>query len=188
MATNEQMLLLFVRQDKEMMDALRTAASLDLPDWWIAAGFVRGKIWDLLSGATVRTPLPDVDVIYYDPAVTDEIFEKRYEVQLSRLMPGISWSVKNQARMHVINGRLPYRSSLDAVANYPETATALALTLDEAGLPKLGAPHGMDDVAAMRVRPTPAFAADPSLMAIFERRIAAKRWDLVWPGVQYERG
>jgi len=185
---DEQALLAYVGQDEEMMAALRAAGSLNLPDWWIAAGFVRGKLWDLLSGKQVRTALPDVDVIYFDAALTDETIEKRYEAQLIRLMPGVPWSVKNQARMHVINGRTSYRSSLDAVANYPETATALALTLDEGGLPKLGAPHGLNDALAMRVRPTPAFAADPDLMGIFDRRIAAKRWDLLWPGVQYERG
>ncbi|SFB20982.1 hypothetical protein SAMN05216312_104457 [Cohnella sp. OV330] len=184
---DERMLLSLVQADEEMMCALRTAGSLNLPDWWIAAGFVRSKLRDVLSGSASRTRLPDVDVIYFDAGDPDEATEKRYEAELRKLMPNVPWSVKNQARMHAVNGRAPYRSSLDAVANYPETATALALKLDDAGMPILGAPHGLADAVAMRVAPTPAFAADPALHAIFERRIDAKRWDRIWPGVSYAR-
>lgn len=144
---------------------------------------MRSKLWDVLSGSTTRTRLPDVDVIYFDAADTDEAIEKRHEDELRSRMPNVPWSVKNQARMHVMNGRAPYRSSLDAVANYPETATALALTLGADGLPVLGAPHGLADAVAMRVAPTPAFKDDPALRAIFERRIEAKRWDQTWPAL-----
>ncbi len=31
------------------MEILETANSLNLPDWWICAGFVRSKIWDTLQ-------------------------------------------------------------------------------------------------------------------------------------------
>ncbi|WP_217596677.1 nucleotidyltransferase family protein [Cohnella sp. GbtcB17] len=184
---DERMLLMLVQADESMMSALRAAGSLNLPDWWIAAGFVRSKIWDVLSGMPARTRLPDVDVIYFDAGDLDEATEKRWEAELRLRMPDVPWSVKNQARMHVVNGRAPYRSSLDAVANYPETATALALTLDADGQPVLGAPHGLAEAVAMRVAPTPAFAADPALYAVFERRIEVKRWDRTWPGVSYAR-
>ncbi|MFD2332339.1 nucleotidyltransferase family protein [Cohnella sp. GCM10020058] len=184
---DERRLLALVQADETMMSALHAARTLNLPDWWIAAGFVRSKLWDVLSGKKARTLLPDVDVIYFEAEDTDEATEKRYETELFRRLPNVPWSVKNQARMHVVNGRAPYRSSLDAVANYPETATALALPLDAAGHPKLGAPYGLEDAIAMKVRPTPAFAIDPALYAIFERRIDAKRWDRIWPGVSYMR-
>lgn len=181
------MLLKLAQADEWMMSALRVAGSLNLRDWWIAAGFVRSKVWDVLAAMPVRTRLSDVDVIYFDAGDLDEATEKRYEAELRLRMPDVPWSVKNQARMHIVNGRAPYRSSLDAVANYPETATALALTLGADGLPVLGAPHGLADAVAMRVAPTPAFAADPALYAVFERRIEAKRWDRIWPGVSYAR-
>ncbi|CAI6054173.1 nucleotidyltransferase family protein [Cohnella sp. JJ-181] len=183
---DERELLMLVQADQEMMAALRAARSLRLPDWWIAAGFVRSKLWDALTGAARPTHPPDVDVIYFDASDLDESREKKYEAALRRFMPEVPWSVKNQARMHVVNGRGPYRSSMDAVANYPETATSLALTLDRAGMPRLGAPHGLTDAVALRIRPTPAFAADPVLKAIYQRRIEAKRWDRIWPGVRYE--
>jgi hypothetical protein len=36
----------FVYQDAEMMNILRIARDLGLPDWWIGAGFLRNRIWD----------------------------------------------------------------------------------------------------------------------------------------------
>lgn len=49
-----------------MMEILKTVSQLDLPDWWVCAGFVRSKIWDTVHGFNTRTPLSEVDVIYYD--------------------------------------------------------------------------------------------------------------------------
>ncbi len=50
-----------------MMDILRAAQALQLPDWWVCAGFVRATIWDALHGYKVRTPTPVIDLIYFDP-------------------------------------------------------------------------------------------------------------------------
>lgn len=67
-----------IREDSWMMEILRVARTLNLPDWWVCAGFVRSKIWDVLHGFSVRTPLQDVDVIYYDPVKRQMKPLKRY--------------------------------------------------------------------------------------------------------------
>ena len=128
------------------MDILRSAQSLNLPDWWVCAGFVRSKIWDVLHEFKERTPLPDIDVIYFDESNTDEEIEKSYESILKQRQPTIPWSVKNQARMHTVNNDFPYSSSTEAIAKFPETATALGVKLDEEGKLVLTAPHGIKDV------------------------------------------
>jgi hypothetical protein len=163
-----------------MMDILRAARSLKLPDWWVCAGFVRSKIWDTLHGFTTRTPLPDVDVVYFDADNREEETEKRLEAKLSRLLPGIPWSVKNEARMHLKNDLPPYVSSVDAISKFPETATALGLTLDAQDQLTLAAPCGIDDVLQLVLRPTPLFAQQERLALIYEQRIAAKNWQAVW--------
>ena len=56
-----------IREDQWMMELLRLTSSLNLPDWWICAGFIRSKIWDTLHHFNDRTPLSDIDVIYFDP-------------------------------------------------------------------------------------------------------------------------
>ena len=48
------------------MKALEALATLDLPDAWIAAGFLRNLVWDYLHGYKTMTPLNDLDVIYFD--------------------------------------------------------------------------------------------------------------------------
>ena len=58
-----------IQNDKWMMDILEQAKKLNLPDWWIGAGFVRSKIWDVLHEYKERTPMSassDIDLIYFD--------------------------------------------------------------------------------------------------------------------------
>ncbi|NOU74684.1 hypothetical protein GC098_25405 [Paenibacillus sp. LMG 31458] len=133
-----------ISDDEWMMDILRASKSLQLPDWWVCAGFVRSKIWDTLHGYKERTPLSDVDVIYFDALNKSEDIEKRLEAQLKQIIPNIPWSVKNQARMHVVNNIPPYSSSLDAMSKFPETATALGLKLDNQDNVLLAAPCGIN--------------------------------------------
>lgn len=77
-----------------MMEILRITKSLNLPDWWVCAGFVRSKIWDVLHDFSERTPLPDVDVVFYDPTNLNETYEKELEKKLKYRRLDIPWSVK----------------------------------------------------------------------------------------------
>jgi uncharacterized protein len=169
-----------IQQDSWMMEILKAAGSINLPDWWICAGFVRAKIWDVLHDFDERTPTPDIDVIYYDSINIDEKTEKHYEKALQKILPTIPWSVKNQARMHVANNLPPYRSAVDAISKFPETATALGVRLDDRGNVQLTAPHGIEDVVNMEVKPTPYFLESKDRMLIFEKRLHDKNWQAIW--------
>ncbi|MFD1040416.1 nucleotidyltransferase family protein [Virgibacillus byunsanensis] len=168
-----------------MMDILKTARELDLPDWWICAGFVRSKIWDVLHGFEKRTPLPDIDVVYFDKTNGNEQEEKRLEKELYDTLPGVRWSLKNEARMHVRNNVEPYTSTVDAISKFPETATALGIKLKNDGNLMLTAPHGVEDVLHMIVKPTPYILASKERLQIFEERIRTKKWDGRWDRVRY---
>lgn len=181
---NRDDILKEIEEDEWMMEVLRSAESLQLPDWWVCAGFVRSKVWDYLHEYAERTPLGDIDVIYYDENDLDEELEKEYEHQLNRLMPGLPWSVKNQARMHEVNDLLPYGSSVDAISQFPETATALGVKLDEKNKLELAAPHGLADLIGMKVCPTPAFEKDDRLMNVYRHRLESKNWTEKWPKVE----
>lgn len=173
-----------VQNDPWMMGTLENARSLQLPDWWVCAGFIRSKIWDVIHGFEERTPLPDVDVIYYDDSNLQEDVEKQWEDKLRNLDPTIPWSVKNEARMHTINKISPYTSSVDAISKFPETATALGLSLDQYGKIILAAPHGITDVIQVALRPTPHFMNNPHLFPIYEQRITQKNWQATWTQLQ----
>ena len=71
-----------IEKDDWMMNILHIAKSLHLPDWWVCAGFVRSKIWDTLHEYQERTPLPDIDVIYYDSTDVSVNKEKELETRL----------------------------------------------------------------------------------------------------------
>lgn len=180
MVKSKEDIIALIRADEWMMDILRAARSLQLPDWWVCAGFVRSKIWDTLHEYEERTPLSDIDVIYFDASNVNEDIEKRLEEQLLQIMPNLPWSVKNQARMHVLNDNPPYSSSTDAMSKFPETATALGVRLDDQDHVQLAAPCGIDDVLQIFIRPTPYFLENKHLAAIYDKRIVQKNFKGKW--------
>lgn len=185
----EQDILNLISEDKWMMEVLRSVQTLNLPDWWIGAGFVRSKVWDHLHGFKTRTPLPDIDVIYFDSAdfspehlhSYSTPIEDEYQERLKKLMPDISWSVTNQARMHETHHHQPYKQSSDGLAKWSETATCVGVSLLNNKL-ELTAPHGIKDLVELKLRPIPDYAEnfshDPEL---FSRRITEKKWLSKWP-------
>ena len=165
--------------------ALQAVAALALPEAWIGAGFIRNAAWDALSGLPFGSnPPSDIDVVWFDPAGTvadDLAVEARLGAAMPGLArPGLAWSVRNQARMHGRNGDAPYPSTLDAVAHWPETATAVVARWTPRGV-ELAAPWGLEDLLGLVLRPTPGFAPGTAKHSAFLQRAAARRWQARWP-------
>ncbi len=181
-----------IAQDDWMINVLNTVEKLNLPDWWIGAGFVRSKIWDYLHNFKTRTPIPDIDVIYFDKndfskneldTFTSKK-EEEYQKYLTKLFPKIKWSVTNQARMHIYHKRRPYKNSLEALAEWSETATCVGVKLEK-GKIKVGAPWGIDDLVNLKLTKIPnyekTYKHNPDL---FINRIKNKEWLKKWPKLQ----
>ncbi|HEY8108564.1 MAG TPA: nucleotidyltransferase family protein, partial [Patescibacteria group bacterium] len=147
----------------------------DLPDWVIGAGFVRNPVWDHLHG---REPVldTDVDLVYFDRGAADKEAEKRHEAKLKGDFQA-DWSVKNQARMHLKHGDDPYENTEDALAHWVETATCIGVRLDRSGDLILVAPHGIDDLVNLVVRPGPLHSKPEQVV----ERIREKHWLERWP-------
>lgn len=178
--SNEQDIIQLIKSDAWMMRILENVKSLGLPDACVCAGFIRSKIWDVQHDFQKRTPIPDIDVIYFDKNELTEEIEKYYERKLRNIDSSIPWSVKNEARMHVVNNLPPYLSSIDAISKFPETATALGVTLDEQNNLLLIAPHGVEDLLNLVIKPTPYFEHSEEQLKIFEERIVKKNWVATW--------
>ena len=178
---NDSDILAQVAGDAWMMAALTAVAGLGLPDAWIGAGFLRGAVWDRLHEFTERTPLDDIDVVYFDPGAPDPAAEAALERRLGARLPGLPWSVKNQARMHLRNGDAPYGSSGVALAHWLETPTAVAVRLNDGGRLELLAPLGTEDLLDLTVRPTPHARAHKHRLAAYRARLEAKNWPARWP-------
>ncbi|WP_285397199.1 nucleotidyltransferase family protein [Lysinibacillus sp. fls2-241-R2A-57] len=179
----EEELKKLIEADDWMMGILKTVESLQLPDSWICAGFIRSKVWDVLHEKEYRTPLADIDVIYFDKVNSLENFEKQYEQKLQQYLPNEPWSVKNQARMHVINNSEPYQSSIDGIANFPEIPTAIGVRLAN-GILELAAPHGIKHLMSGIVAPTPYFQKGSQMHEVYEKRVQSKQWKSIWPKLQ----
>jgi hypothetical protein len=168
-----------------ILSILKQVEALWIEDCWVGAGLIRNAIWNHLHGRPVTPSLDsDVDVVYWDPSDTSPERDVAIEKQLLKEYAGIPWSVHNQARMHERNGDAPYRSTEDAIRRWPETATAIAARLSGTGVAVL-APHGVQDLVNLIVRPTPAFAQKQS---IYGARISSKDWARRWPGLRFRAG
>jgi len=176
----KQDIIQLIAGDSKMMEILNQVRSLNLPDWWIGAGFVRNKVWDYLHDFSNRTE-KDVDIIYFDRSDITEETEKEIEQDLKNKNSDIDWSIKNQARMHIRNNHFPYTSSIDALSRWPETATCVAVKIDTNNQLFLEAPFGIEDIVNMKVRLNPYY---PRLQ-IFEERIKNKNWIKIWPQLKY---
>ncbi len=174
----EKDILELIKQDEWMMRILKITRDLHLPDCWIGAGFVRNKIWDHLHGYNKRTPLNDIDIIYFDPTNLDESVENTIQDKLAAIDSTVQWSVTNQARMHLESNEPPYSSSEHALSLWPETPTAVAVRLTDVNELELSAPHGIGDLVNLSVNSTPHWRKKPEA---YEARLAKKNWQATWP-------
>ncbi|MEM7215101.1 MAG: nucleotidyltransferase family protein [Pseudomonadota bacterium] len=165
------------------IQCLETARDFLLPDWAIGAGFVRNVVWDHLHGFETMTPLQDVDVLYFDPDDISKDRETDLEKQFQKAMPGVPWSVRNQARMHLRNGDKPYKGTEDALRFWLETPTCVAVRLNRDDTISVIAPHGFEDLMSMRVRPTPSGKAK---FDHYTNRVQAKNWGAIWPNLEVD--
>lgn len=162
-----------IQADEFRMSVLKEVAKLHLPECLVAAGFVRNLVWDNIHGYA-STQLNDVDVIYFD--IIGEFSEKTAQAQLERGMPEVKWQVKNQAKMHVHHGHLPYRSVSEAMSFWPEKETAVGVRLTREGDIEVVAPFGIDSLLQGKLTHNKCQS-----LRLFEQRIERKQWLKLWP-------
>ena len=182
----QQRLISIVEEQAWLMGALKCVRSLDLPDWYIAAGAIRNTVWDSLHKFQKRTPLKDIDVVYFDLEDMNGLREKDSEEKLRILNSSFIWEVVNQARGHLFQhgdeiARLPVKSSCESIAYWSETPTCVGVRLERDDSLTVCAPHGLSDLMELRVKPIPKPYQDLSL---YNRRIEEKRWNEQWPKLQ----
>jgi hypothetical protein len=175
----QQRLELIVRGTPWLFKALETVRAVGLPDWYLAAGAIRNTVWDALHGSPSWQPQSDLDVIYFDPANLANAAEDT----LRAASPEYAWEVTNQASVHHWQSRatgrdIPaYDSIAASMASWPETATAVGVRLSDHEAMEFIAPHGLVDLFALTLRPSPA-ASDPRA---YTSRLREKAWHLRWP-------
>jgi uncharacterized protein len=186
MVSDEARLIALARATPWFMQALAHVRALGLREWCIGAGAVRNLVWDALQGHAVPSALADVDVAFFDDADLSAARDAALERELHSHAPETPWEVTNQAGVHLWfeqhfgHAVAPLRSLADAVASWPETATAAGLWLDDRDHLHVIAPLGLDDLFAMVVRRNPARVS----LETYRERVASKRYVQRWPRVR----
>jgi len=166
-------LALWLKQDQQRFEALQLVASLQLPQGYIAAGFIRNLVWDKLHGFSA-SPVNDIDVIFFDAQSPQR--ELQVQQQLQRLAPEFPWQVKNQAFMHLKNRHGAYQSCAQAMSYWPEVQTAVAAAVNSQGQIELCAPLGLARLFSLHLEPGPHTSAE-----LFYQRVEQKGWLERWP-------
>ncbi len=166
--------------DEFRMKCLKAAFTLNLPDWYLAAGFVRNAIWDHLHNKTEMTPLNDVDLVYFDSEDLSHTTELHYQSELEALFPHVNWEVRNQARMHRNHGHLPYKSSEHAIAHWVEIPTCAGVRLEPDNRMIFCSPFGLKHNWSLEVEMNPHFPQPD----VFIERVSKKQWLTIWPNLK----
>ncbi|MGF1735765.1 nucleotidyltransferase family protein [Photobacterium satsumensis] len=169
----------WLKQDENRRNALECVQLLNLPQCYLAAGFVRNLVWDHLHGYIEPTPLNDLDVVYFDPDEDDPSLYLAYERRLAKMLPGCQWQVRNQALMHHRNGDTPYLSTLDAMSYWPEKETAVGVRRNGFGEYEWIAAFGFESLLALYLTPNPKRP-----LSLFTERVNGKGWLEHWPKLQ----
>jgi len=176
-------LIALIKTDAHVMGLLNTCRDVLGEGAWLSAGKIRNTVWDLrLGGTPSATHADDADVLIFKTTEMSPELETRAEAELTAAMPGISWQVRNQARMHIRNGDRPYRDIRDAMSFWLETATSVAARLGGGGTVEVLSAHGLNDLMAGIVRPTPR---GEEKFDEFQNRVRSKNWAARWPGLSY---
>ena len=164
-----------IESDVLRLNALDCVRLLELPECYIAAGFVRNLVWDDLHHKSEPTPLNDVDVIYFDLNESNPNKFIEYESRLTELLPQLNWQVRNQALMHLRNNDEPYKNSLDAMSYWPEKETAIGIRKLPNGDFDCISAFGFESLFKLQVTYNPK-----RLKSVFEHRIKSKGWLNKW--------
>lgn len=181
----QEQLQALVRGSDWFMAALRAAQSLDLPPWCIGAGAVRNLVWDALHGHARPSALTDVDLAYFDAGDLSTEHDAELQARLTGLAPVLPWEVTNQAGVHLwfeacFGHAVQALSSLEeAIASWPEYATAVGIRLERDESLTVIAPLGLADLFEMRVRRNPRRVS----VETYRQRVAQKNYAARWPQV-----
>jgi hypothetical protein len=130
--------------------------------------------------------LADIDVAYFDASDLSRDRDQVLQRRLEQAHPDLPWEVTNQAGVHLWfeevfgHGVEPLISIEDAVASWPETATAVGVRLQPDGTIELVAPLGLADLFALTVRRNPRRVS----IETYRKRIMEKRYSERWPKVR----
>ena len=172
-----------LKTNAALWEALHRFPALGLPGWYVGAGCVAQTVWNIAHRKRPDTDILDCDLVYFERDLSEErecVVTTRARALVADLP--LALDVKNQARVHLWYARrlgyeiLPYRSTEDAIATWPTTATAIGVR-PHGGVLEAWAPFGTTDLFDLVIRPNRVQITP----AIYDAKVA--RWIRCWPSL-----
>jgi hypothetical protein len=172
-----------LRQNATLVDVLRRAGALNLPNWYLAAGAVVQTVWNVTTGRPPAEGVKDYDLIYFDDSDlswdAEDAAIRAGDVLFGDLLAPVE--IRNQARVHLwFEDKFglpcpPYPSAEAAIDTFEAMSSCIGVRVDGGGHWRVYAPYGLSDIFNLVVRPNPVLAP----RAVYEAKIA--RWRRQWP-------
>ena len=178
-----------VRGAPRLMQVLRTARDIDLPDWLIMSGSIYQPVLNQLTGRAPEYGLKDYDLGYFDASDVsydaEDLVIRRVAAVFDEPL-GSLVEVRNQARVHLwFEGKYgevysPLASTAEALRRFVSPMFAVGVRLDADDQLLIEAPFGLADLFAMRLRPN----RERPVIASYERIAASAK--ARWPELVVE--
>ena len=151
-----------LKRNTNLMKVLDFIDTLNLPNYYIAAGSVFQTIWNYFDNVDLNNNIKDIDVIYYDKTNLDvnkdiDICNKIIEFCKNNNL-NYEIDVSNEARMHLWKKEHEnkdveqYRNSEDAINYWIANMHAIGITKINNEL-YVYAPFGLSDIYSRTIRP-----------------------------------
>ena len=149
-----------IKQNKDLMLILDYIETLNLPNFYIAAGAVFQTIWNYYDNKPLNHNIKDIDIIYYDSNNLYKEDEKKLEYNINQYFKNMNYEfdVHNEARMHLWkkeneNKNIDqYKNSEDAIDQWIATVHAIGITKKNDNI-EVYAPYGLSDIFSRTIRP-----------------------------------
>lgn len=173
-----------VRSDPVCEAILDRLPRLGLPDWWLTAGAVFQNVWNAVDRRPPGHGIKDYDVFYFDDSDLSWEAEDNVIQRVAAMFHDIDATIeiRNEARVHLwYEGKFgvavqPFTSARDAIDAFASTTCCVAVTSTRKGL-QVYAPHGLEDVFALHMRPNPRLAP----RAVYDTKV--RQYQQRWPSL-----
>lgn len=167
-----------VLSEPPLLAVLQQIQEMNLPDAWLVAGSIAGRVWNDQSSRGALAGIRDIDIAYFDGQ--DLSVESEASIEAAFKNFSLPVDAKNQARVPLwYEAKFgqpcpPYRDTTDAIGSYPTTSTTLGVRLKGNRL-EVCAPFGLVDLFAGIIRPNGRLCTEE----VYLKKTA--RWVAEWP-------
>jgi uncharacterized protein len=181
---DKERLIEIVLQNQANQIILERLPEFGLSDAWLVSGSLFQTVWNVLSEYAPDYGIKDYDIFYFDADTSweaEDAIIRRVAAAVSDL--GVAVEVRNQARVHLWYpdkfgiAYPPLQCSVEAIDRFLAVAAQIGVRPAE-GSYSIYAPHGLDDLSTLTVR--------PNLCANFSARLyqaKAAAWKAKWPNL-----